>query len=337
MAGPFNGEFAPEFQNEYLGEAENEFGTHETSFEDEMESALQGETLGEGALPELANEFGLGEQAQEFGLGEQGYEALPEMTAEGQQFFGKAFRRLTRGIGGLVQRAAPTLSGIARLAGPLLTKAVAGPLGGMMAGPLGGMMRGVMGQGEAGQFEDEFAQHEVLGEDELGLHEDEFGAAETGYEGLPELQYEGGGHETLPESAAHEVLAEQLAEVAAFAQQEIEAEAMAGAAAMSVLSPRDRAILRRLLPHLVRGVAVLTRLLRQRRITRPAVRTLPAIVRQTVRTLRRRVAAGQPVTRRMAGQALAAATRRVLADPSTCTRVIIRNVRATARSRPVRG
>jgi hypothetical protein len=82
------------------------------------------------------------------------------------------------------------------------------------------------------------------------------------------------------------------------------------------------------LPHLVRGTAVLTRILRRRRITRPAVRTVPTIVRRTAQTLARRAAAGQPVTRRTAARVMATQTRRVIGSPRTCATALQRNVRA---------
>ena len=72
-----------------------------------------------------------------------------------------------------------------------------------------------------------------------------------------------------------------MAAVPHSAQTEAEAEAMIGAASIAAICPRDRAALRRVLPHMVRGAAVLTRILRRRRITRPAVRTVPTIVAAT--------------------------------------------------------
>jgi hypothetical protein len=120
-----------------------------------------------------------------------------------------------------------------------------------------------------------------------------------------------------------------MASIASRAQTEAEAEAMIGAATSSMLSRRDRAALRRVLPHLVRGTAILTRILRRRRITRPAIRAVPTIVRRTAQTLQRRARNGQPVTRRAAARAMATQTRRVLASPRTCAHAIQRNVRAS--------
>jgi hypothetical protein len=85
------------------------------------------------------------------------------------------------------------------------------------------------------------------------------------------------------------------------------------------------------MPQLVRGSAALTRVLRRRPVTRPAVRTVPTIVRRTTQVLARRAAAGQPVTRRTAARVMAAQTRRVIGTPRTAARAITRNVAATRR------
>jgi hypothetical protein len=102
---------------------------------------------------------------------------------------------------------------------------------------------------------------------------------------------------------------------------------------VTVLSPRDRRALRRLLPHLVRGAAVLTRILRRRRISRPAVRVVPTIMRRTVVTLKRQAAAGQPITRRAAARAATVEVRRVLGNPAACAAAIRQNLRVTRRTR----
>ena len=128
---------------------------------------------------------------------------------------------------------------------------------------------------------------------------------------------------------ANQATAEFMAAVAARAQSEAEAEAMAGAATVASISSRDLATLRRVLPNLVEGTAALTRILRRRRSTRPAVRLVPTVVRRTARTLVRRAAAGQPVTRRAAARAMAQQTRTVLSRPHVCAPALQRNVTAT--------
>jgi hypothetical protein len=291
---------------------------------------------------------------------------------EGEQFFGKMFRGIARGVGGFIRRAAPILGRIAKIAAPIVGSVVGGPLGGTLAK----LATSALGEGEledelAHEFEThelshEFETHELAHEfethelshelaHELGeTHElaHEFETHEMAHEGHPEsvLHELGGSHEThemhemhetgmheMHHESAHEALAEVMAEVAAGAHHEAEAEAMVGAAVVTTLSAADRAALRRLLAHLVRGAAVLTRILRRRRLTRPAIRAVPAIVRSTVRTLRRQAAAGAPVSRRTAGRVMAAVTRRVLGSPRLCARAIVQNVTAARRSRPVRG
>ena len=147
----------------------------------------------------------------------------------------------------------------------------------------------------------------------MEFHELELGEHELG-------EHELGEHEVVHELAEHEANAELMANYAAFSESEHEAEALAGAAATITLSPRDRRALRRLVPNLVRGAAILTRILRMRRATRPFVPVVPTIIRRTVRTLRRSAAAGRPITRRRAGAVMARQTRRVLSSPRYCGR-----------------
>jgi hypothetical protein len=127
-----------------------------------------------------------------------------------------------------------------------------------------------------------------------------------------------------------EAEAEFMAAAASRAQTEAEAEAMIGAAAVATLSAADRRTLRRVLPHLVRGTAVLTRILRRRRVTRPAIRTVPTIIRRTARTLVRRAQSGQPITTRAAARVMALQTRRTIGTPRICAAAIQRNVRGSA-------
>ncbi len=205
----------------------------------------------------------------------------------------------------------PWLKQMARVAAPIAGKAV----GGLLAGPAGAALGSRLARLAA----------QRLREQELGgAHELESGELELGEQELGE-------HEVAQELAEHEAHAEAMAHYAAFTESEHEAEAMAGAAATITLSPRDRRALRALVPNLVRGAGILTRVLRMRRATRPFVRVVPTIVRRTVRTLRREAASGQPITRQRAGQVMARQTRRVLGSPRYCGGVLRRNVRAAAR------
>jgi hypothetical protein len=145
-------------------------------------------------------------------------------------------------------------------------------------------------------------------------------------------------HEIAAHPLTHnEAVAEMMAEAASYEAHEGEAEAMAGAATLTVISPADRRALRRILPHLVRGTAILTRILRRRRVTRPAVRAVPSIMRRTVKDLKRLAAKGIPITRKRAARAAARQVRRVLGSPKACGTAIARNLKVSrAYKRPRR-
>jgi len=145
-------------------------------------------------------------------------------------------------------------------------------------------------------------------------------------------------HEIAAHPLSHnEALAEMMAEAACREAHEGEAEAMAGAATLTVISPKDRRALRRILPHMVRGTAILTRILRRRRVTRPMVRAVPSIMRRTVKDLKRQAARGIPITRKRAARAAAKQVRKVLSSPKACAAAITRNVKVSrAYKRPRR-
>ncbi len=177
-----------------------------------------------------------------------------------------------KGFGRLLKRAAPVLRTLAKTAGPLVATAVGGPAAGALA-------RAVTSQLE-GEFEEEL---------------------ESEFEEMA----------TAPMTGA-QALGEYLAAQAASAATEGEAEAMAGVAAYMSLRPRDRRDLERMLPALLRGTAVLTRLLRSNRHSRPAVRLVPGIVDGAARAVLRRGAAGRPISPLQVARALGSATNRVL-------------------------
>jgi hypothetical protein len=128
-----------------------------------------------------------------------------------------------------------------------------------------------------------------------------------------------------------------MADAAAREAHEGEAEAMVGAATVTVISPRDRRALRRYLPAVVKFTALISRILRKRRRTRRAVRALPTIVRRAVKDLRRQAAKGVPITRKRAISATAKHARRVLKSPKACTAAIARNLKVSrAYKRPRR-
>jgi hypothetical protein len=305
MAGMSTRELEAEFEGEYEEEVEGEY-------EEEGEEFLGTIARGIGGL--------LG------GQGEYEEEYEGEYEEEGEEFF----RRIAR----LVRRAAPLLRRVARVAVPVVGTAVGGPLGGV----LGRAAASALGEEEyefEGEYEEEVeGEYEEEGEEFLGTIARGIGGL-LGGQGEYEEEYEG--EEEAAPPTQSQAVGELMAAVASQARTEAEAEAMIGAATVTVISPRDRAILRRVLPHMVRGAAVLTRILRRRRATRPVVRAVPTIVQNTSRTLVRQASAGQPVTRRAAARVMATQTRRVLTSPPACTRAIVRNqrgVRAAARPRP---
>ena len=309
-----DGEFELEGELELESEAELEQEL-ESEFESELESEgefeLEGEFEGEheqeqflgGLLSNIGGMLGLTESEleQEFESG------FGEM--EGEQFFGKfkKLRGLGRVIGGFVKKAAPILKQVGRIAAPMVGKA----LGGVIGGPAGAMLGSKLGNFAAsqlreGEFEQEYEQEQ----------EQEF---ENEFEQEQELE-------------SHEQMGELMAHFAAQSESQSEAEAMMGAATVISLSPRDRRALRGLVPQLVRAAALLTRVLRMRRSTRPAVRLVPTIVRRTAKALASRAATGRPVPPKLAGQVAAKQVKRVLSRPSACQSILRRSVQAARRA-----
>jgi len=229
-------------------------------------------------------------------LGEQEFEG----ELETEQFF--------KGIGRFLKRAAPILRKVAKVAAPMVGTAIGGPFGAILGKAAGSLLEGE-------QEQELHEMHEFQGEGEF----------EGESEGESEMAHEIASHELTH----HEALAEMMAESASQEQHEGEAEAMAGAAAVTVISPRDRRALRRILPYLVRGTAILTRILRRRRVTRPVVRAVPTIIRRTVRDLKRQATRGVPITRRTAARAAIRQVRRVLSSPKACTAAVARNLKVS--------
>jgi len=163
------------------------------------------------------------------------------------------------------------------------------------------------------------------------------GEAEDELEGEDEAESEVS-HEIASHGLTHnEAVAEMMAEAASNEAHEGEAEAMVGASIVTVISPRDRRALRRILPHLTRGAAILTRILRRRRSTRVGVRAVPTIMRRTVKSLKRQAAKGMKITRKRAGRTAAKQIRSVLGNPRAAATAIRRNAKVSgAYKRPRR-
>ncbi len=276
-----------------------------TDLEEELEEEWEGEEEGEeflGAIGSIAK--GL--------LGEEELEEEYEGEEEGEEFLG-TLGGIAKGLLGEEEYEGEqegeeflgTLGGIAKgLLGeeeyeeePMVGTAIGGPFGGI----LGKMASSALGEEE---YEEEWeAEEEMESEAEM--------EAEI----------------ATPESE-DEMEAEYLASLACKAHSEAEAEAMIGASTTTVLSRRDRRALRKVLPHMVRGTAILTRILRRRRITRPAVRAVPSIVRVSTRQLARRAAAGKPITRKAVARVVANNTRKILGSPRLCSMALKRNVKS---------
>lgn len=251
---------------------------------------------------ELESEFELEGFDHEFeaeGFGEGEFEGYGEF--EGEQFFGSIFKK----IAPFVKKALPVLRNVAKVAAPMVATAVGGPLG------------GIIGKAATGFLESEYE-----------------GEYEFESEGESEAEFETVMAGPLTEQQA---LGELMAAAASKAVSDLEAEAHIGAANVIVLTPEDRDTLRAVLPSINRGAAVLTRILRQRTVTRPVVRVIPTIVKRTAVSLKNKAAAGQPVTKKIAAKTMATQTRKVLAHPAVCSKAINRNVKATsAVSRKIR-
>lgn len=255
-------------------------------------AATEFELVGEEEL-ELEDEFEDFLGAGEF---EDEFEAEWEADGEWAHEDGEEFfGKLGKGLLSIAKKV-PWRS-IAKTVAPMVGTAVGGPLGGMLGKAASSLLEG--------EFEDEF-EYEDEYEDEF---EDEMAAP------------------VRPIPAA-----ELMAAVASQARTDAEAEAMSGAATLLSISPADRAELKAVLPYLVRGSAVLTRVLRGHPRAKVAVRAVPAIVQRTSRTLASHAAAGRPVTRKTAARAMASQTHRVLGNPKTCVRAIQANHRAAGRA-----
>jgi hypothetical protein len=310
-------------------ELEDEF--HEGEFEGEDEAGMEGEgwlgTLGNiaGSLlseseDELEDEFE-DEGEDEAGLEGEGWlgalgniaggllsEGEGEEEFEGEDEYEFEFEDETEqfSFGRFFKKALPVLKQVAKVAAPIVGTAIGGPIGGKLGSMAAGALEGEYEDEEEGEFEDE-SESEVA-------------------------------HEISAHQLTHnEAVAEMMAEAASQEAHEGEAEAMAGAAVITVISPRDRRALRRILPHLTRGTAILTRILRRRRSTRMGVRAVPTIMRRTVKSLKRQAAKGHKITRRRAGRTAAKQVRSVLGNPKALAAAVRRNAKvSSAYKRPRR-
>ncbi|MGY1985427.1 hypothetical protein ACI792_04305 [Blastococcus sp. SYSU DS0669] len=122
--------------------------------------------------------------------------------------------------------------------------------------------------------------------------------------------------------------AEVMAAMAADTPSAAEADALVGAATVMVLTPRERRVLEQLIPQLVQATTLLSRLMRRRRVTRPAIRVIPTVVKATARPLVAAAVRGHPPTTGVAGRVLTQQTRTVLTRPAVTRAVMKRNAAA---------
>jgi hypothetical protein len=242
--------------------------------------------------------------------GESEWEGEGEWEWEGEGESEEFFRR----IAGLARRAAssPALRGVAlRAARGALSglggvgAALGGAAGGSRGASLGRSLGGVLGR----QVSSWLPQRELEGEFEF------------------EAEYEEEGEVNPIRRIYPDALMEHLGHAAAEAETEEEAEAFIGALVplAARLIPRVAPAILRAAPNLIRGVAGAARALRANPATRPLVRALPTVVRQTTANLARQARQGRPVTPQSAVRVLAQQTSRVIGNPRQCAQAYQRS------------
>ena len=197
---------------------------------------------------------------------------------------------------GIASKLAPVLKKIAPIAARAVGTAIGGPGVGQALGSIAGQFA------REWEFEYEFeSEYELTGEFE----------SEYESEGMPQP----------------EALAEALAAMASQVQSEAEAEAYTGAFTARII-PIKSASMARISPKLVKGAATLTSTLRKHPSTRPLIKAVPTIIARTSNTLARQAAQGKAVTPTMAARVMAGETKKVLGNPMTCAKAMVRSTQA---------
>lgn len=232
---------------------------------------------------------------------------------ESELFFKRLGRRIRRGLKKVV--------GAAKKIAPIAARVVASAVGGPGAGSLAGrVVKGLTREEELayeldGEFEDEYELDEEY-EDEYELDEEYEDEYEDEYELEGEFEYNSN-------SEAEAMVADILADAASRATNEAEAEAYAGAATATALKPKS-ASMQKVTPHLVKGAAKLTKTLRKSSTTRPLVKMVPTIARLTNKTLNKQAVKGKKITRPLAAKVMATHTKKVLSNPTTCAKTLVK-------------
>jgi hypothetical protein len=249
-----------------------------------------------GVLGALGSAIGL-ESEDEWEIGEANPYSNPE--GEADQFFG-------RKLFGAIRKVASMAAPIAKRLAPFAAKTIAGMIPGV--GPLAGKLMGMALR--KGEFEVAALEANLFN---------------------PEVAYETS-HETAHEAALTELLAAEAVQ----AESEAEAEAvLASTLPITITIMGGRRALRPVMPALAQANGRLVRVLRrQGSAGRQLLRTVPAIQRRAVATMRVLGRRGQPITGPVAVRALAAATNSVLGNPRQVQRAIERNALVRQRVAP---
>jgi hypothetical protein len=233
-------------------------------------------------------------------------EALPELEWEleweGEGEFEAESEEFFRRIAGLARRA---------IASPALRqvglRAARGALSGL--GGVGSALGSAIGGAQGGALGRNLGS--TLGRHLSGM------LPQREYEGEWEYEMESEWEVNPIRRVYPDALMEHLGHAAAATESEEEAEAFLGALVplAARLIPRAASTVMRVAPNLIRGVAGAARTLRANPATRPLVRALPTVVRQTTANLARQAQQGRPVTPQAAVRTLARQTSRVIGSP----------------------
>jgi hypothetical protein len=301
----------PEFENEW--ETSNPYSNSEFSNEWETsnpysnsEFSNEWETSNPYNNPEFENEwesnpYSNPELTNEW---EANPYSNPELSQEGEYFF----KKLGKGLKSLAKVAAPLAKKLAPIAARTLGGMIPGV--GTVTAPLAGKLVSTLVQ----EAEMEVAQMEAA------------------LFGTNEAEAEVANNEVAHEAALTEFLAAQAAE----ASTEAEAEAaIAAALPITISIMGGRRALRPVMPVMTQATGRLTQVLSQQgSVGKQLLRTVPTIQRQTVATLKAAARSGQPINSATAVKAMAAATNRVLSNPQTVQRAVVRNAVIRQRTAP---
>lgn len=217
-----------------------------------------------------------------------GLESEDEWTGESDQFFS-------------LKKALRAVKSVARRALPFATKAFASMIpGGALLAPMASKLAGQLlkeGEAEASALEAQLFSPESIGES---------GAGEAAYE-----------------AALTEVLA---AEAASTETDSEAASVLSATLPITITIMGGRRALRPVVPALAQANGRLVRVLRrQGPVGTQLLRTVPAIQRRAIGTLRAAARSGRPITGPLAIRAMSTATRQVLGNPRTLARTLSRN------------